>query len=60
VAVHDVDVDDGAAAALGCGYFIGEVGKVGGENGEGEFDHGVRFEVPGSRFEVKGALREVY
>src|SRR5208283_568222 len=49
VAVHDVDVDDGAAAALGCGYFIGEVGKVGGENGEGEFDHksGCRLLVAG-------------
>ena len=39
VAVHDVDVDDGAAAALGRGDFVGEVGEVGGEDGEAEFDH---------------------
>jgi hypothetical protein len=37
--VHDVDVDDGAAAALGCGNLIGEMGEVGGEDGEAEFDH---------------------
>jgi hypothetical protein len=34
------------------------MGKVGGENGEGEFDHGDQ--VRGARFEVKGALGEVY
>ena len=54
VAVHDVDVDDGAAAALGRGDFVGEVGEVRGEDGEAEFDHEGRFEVPGSRFEVVG------
>jgi hypothetical protein len=45
VAVHDVDVDDGAAAALGCGDLVGEVGEVRGEDGEAEIDHG-----PGSRY----------
>ena len=39
VAVHDVDVDDGAAAALGCCDFVGEMGEVGGEDGECQFDH---------------------
>ena len=39
VAVHDVDVDDGAAAALGRGDFVGEMGEVGGEDGECQFDH---------------------
>ena len=34
VAVHDIDVDDGAAAALGRGDFVGEMGEVGGEDGE--------------------------
>src|ERR1035437_1697450 len=38
VAVHDVDMDDGAAAALSRGYFIGKVREVGGEDGEAEFD----------------------
>jgi len=52
VAVHDIDVNDGSAATFGCGDFIGEMGKVGGEDGEGEFDHGS--EVPGTRFKVKG------
>ncbi len=39
VAVHDVDVDDGAATALGGGDFVGEMGEVGGEDGECQFDH---------------------
>jgi hypothetical protein len=26
--VHDVDVDDAAAAALGCGNFVGQAGKI--------------------------------
>ena len=39
VAVHDVDVDDGAAAALGRCDFVGQVGEVGGEDGECQFDH---------------------
>ena len=39
VAVHDVDVDDGAAAALGCGDFVGQVGEVGGQDGECQFNH---------------------
>ena len=39
VAVHDVDVDDGAATALGGCDFVGQVGEVGGEDGECQFDH---------------------
>ena len=39
VAVHDVDVEDGAAAALGGCDFVGEMGEVGGEDGECQFDH---------------------
>jgi len=39
VAVHDVDVDDGAATALGGCDFVGEMGEVGGEDGECQFDH---------------------
>ena len=35
VAVHDVDVDDGAACGCGEGDLIGEVSEVGGEDGEG-------------------------
>jgi hypothetical protein len=34
------------------------VGKVGGEDGETKFDH--KSQVRGTRFEVRGALREVY
>ena len=41
VAVHDVDVDDGSAAALGCCNFVGEVREVGGQDGECQFDQGV-------------------
>ena len=50
MSVHDIDVDDGAAAALGCSNFIGDVGKVGGENGEGNSIIRARFEVHGSRY----------
>jgi hypothetical protein len=39
MAVHGVDVDDGAATALGRGDLVGEVGKVRGKDGWGEFDH---------------------
>jgi hypothetical protein len=39
VAVHDVDVDDGAAAALGCCDFVGKMGEIGAQNGECQFDH---------------------
>ncbi len=42
VAVHDVDVDDGAAAALGCRDFVGQMGEVGGQDGECQFDQWVR------------------
>ena len=34
VAVHDVDVDDGAARRGGKGDLVGEVREVGGEDGE--------------------------
>ena len=44
MAVHDVDVDDGAAAALGRGNLVGQVGEVGGEDGGKQLDH-VRFRV---------------
>ena len=40
VAVHHVDVEDGGAATSGCGNVVGEVGKVRGEDGGCEFDHG--------------------
>ena len=39
VAVHDIDVNDGAATALGCGDLVGEMREVRGEDGKGEFDH---------------------
>jgi len=32
VAIHDVDVDGGAAAALGRGNLVGQVGKISGQN----------------------------
>ena len=35
VAVHDVDVDDGAAAGGGAGDLVGEMREVCGEDGEG-------------------------
>ena len=35
VAVHDVDVDDGAAAGGGAADFVGEVCEVRGQDGEG-------------------------
>jgi hypothetical protein len=35
VAVHHVHVDDGAAAALGRGNFVGEMREVRGENRKG-------------------------
>src|ERR1017187_9785647 len=52
VAVHDVDVDDGAAATLGRGNLVGEVGEVRGEDGEAEVDHKDRYEVLGDRKSV--------
>ena len=42
VAVHDVDVDGCAAAALGRGNLVGQVGKVGGEDGWQQLDHGMK------------------
>jgi hypothetical protein len=39
VAVHDVYVQDGCAASLGCRDIVGEVGKIGGEDGGCQFDH---------------------
>jgi len=33
MAIHDVDVDNGATAALGSGDFVGEAGEVGGKDG---------------------------
>jgi hypothetical protein len=39
MAVHDVDVDHGAAAAFGRCDFVGQTGKVGGKDGWNEFDH---------------------
>jgi hypothetical protein len=39
MAVHDVDVDDGAAAALGRGDFVGQAGKIRGKYGWDELDH---------------------
>ena len=39
VSVHDIDVHDGAATALGCGDLGGKVGEVRSEDREGEFDH---------------------
>jgi hypothetical protein len=50
VAVHDVDVDDGAAATLGRGNLVGEVGEVRGEDREAEVDPKGRYEVLGSRY----------
>jgi hypothetical protein len=32
VAVHDVDVNDGAAAALGGCDFVGQVGEIGAQD----------------------------
>src|SRR5207244_13410352 len=39
VAVHDIDVDDGAAAALGRRDFVSQMGEIGGQNGECQFNH---------------------
>ena len=39
VAVHDIDVDGGAAAPLGRGDLIGQAGKIRREDGGQQFDH---------------------
>ena len=54
VAVHHVDMDDGAAAALGRGDFIGEAGKVGGKDGWDELDHSTE---QGTGWRVQGKER---
>ncbi len=54
VAVHDVDVDDGAATALGCCDVVGEVGEVGGEDGECQFNH--LGSAPAASLSVEGTL----
>src|ERR1019366_4726500 len=61
VAVHDIDMDDGAATALGRSYFLGEVREVGGEDGETEFDHrgSCQLQVASCSLSAR-ALREVY
>ena len=45
VAVHDVDVDGGAAAALGRGNLIGQVGKISGKDGGQQLNHDFRAEL---------------
>src|SRR5208337_3639387 len=45
VAVHDIDVDGRAAAALGCGDLIGQAGKIRGEDGGQQLNHGIRVEL---------------
>jgi hypothetical protein len=39
MAVHYIDVDGGAAAALGSGYLVGQVGKIRGKDGWEKLDH---------------------
>ena len=39
VAIHHIDVDHGAATALGRGDFVGQAGEVGGKDGWNELDH---------------------
>ena len=41
MSVHDIDVDGCGATALGCGYLVGQVGEVGGEDGGKQLDHGL-------------------
>jgi hypothetical protein len=43
--IHHIDVNDGAAAALGSRNFIGQMREIGGENGWEQFNHGV-FRIP--------------
>ncbi len=45
VAVHDVDVDGGAAAALGRGNLVGQMGKIRGKDGGQQLDHGFEMEL---------------
>ena len=45
VAVHDVNMENGGSAALGCRDFVGKVREVGGEDGCGQFDHRVLLPV---------------
>ena len=39
MAVHDIDMDNGAAAALGGGHLVGQVGEIGRKNGGKQFNH---------------------
>jgi len=39
MAIHDVDMDDGAATELSRGNLVGQVGEVGGEDGGEKLDH---------------------
>jgi hypothetical protein len=50
MAIHDVDMDDAAAAALGRGDFVGEAGEIRGKNRWNELDHyGYRVQGAGDR-----------